>query len=108
MAAAASSHIAKPKSFGQDQLNDLVRDLGLSKESSDILASRLGEYGTLGSGAKITFYSDRDDFLIRFSLWKMTSFIATTSKGPSTTQVNADVCHFIMATSLHVFQSDIQ
>jgi len=32
MAAAASSLCAKPKPFSQGQLNDLVRDLGLSKE----------------------------------------------------------------------------
>ena len=41
MAAAASSLSAKPKPFSQGQLNDLVRDLGLSKKSSEILASRL-------------------------------------------------------------------
>ena len=41
MAAAAFSLNAKPKPFSQIQLNDLyiVRDLGLSKESSEILAS---------------------------------------------------------------------
>ena len=33
IAAAASSLGAKPKPFSQGQLNDLVRDLGLSKES---------------------------------------------------------------------------
>ena len=64
MAAAASSLSAKPKPFSQGQLNDLVCDLGLFKESSEILASRLGEYGTLDSGTKITFYRDRDDLLI--------------------------------------------
>ena len=66
MAAAASSLSAKPKLFSQGQLNDLVRDLGLSKESSEILASRLGEHNILESGTKITFYLDRDDLLIRF------------------------------------------
>ena len=66
MAAAASLLSAKPKPFSQDQLNDLVRDLGLSKKSSEILASRLGEHGTLDSGAKIAFYRDRDDMLFRF------------------------------------------
>ena len=66
MAAAASSLSAKPKSFSQGQLNDLVRDLGQFKESSEILASRLGEHGILDSRTKITFYRDRDDLLIRF------------------------------------------
>ena len=65
-AAAASSLSAKLKPFSQGQLNYLVRDIGLSKESSEILASRLGDHGILDSGTKITFYRDRDDLLIRF------------------------------------------
>ena len=66
MAAAASSLSAKSKPFGQGQLNGLVRDFGLSKELSEILASRLGEHGILDSGTKTTLYCDRDDLLIRF------------------------------------------
>ena len=66
MATAASSLSAKPKLFSQGQLNDLVRDLGHSKESCEIVASRLGEHGILDSGTKIKFYRDRDDLLIRF------------------------------------------
>lgn len=46
--------------FTQDELNDLVRDLGLSKESSELLASRLKEKGCLASKTKVTFYRDRD------------------------------------------------
>ena len=80
VAAATSSLSAKPKSFSQGQLNDLISNFGLSKESFEILASGLGEHGVLNSGTKITFYCDRDDLLICFSLWKMASFIATTSK----------------------------
>ena len=49
MAAAASSLSAKPKLFSQGQLDDLVRDLGLFKKSSKILASGLGENGILDS-----------------------------------------------------------
>ena len=66
LAAAASSLSAKAKLFSQGQLNDLVRDLGLCKKSSEILASCLGKHGILDSGTKITFYRDRDDLLIRF------------------------------------------
>ena len=80
MAAAASLPSAKPKPFSQGQLNDPVRDLGLSKKSSEILASCLGKHGILDSGTKITFYRDKDDLLICFLLWKMTLLIATTSK----------------------------
>ena len=80
MAVKASLLSAKLKFFSQSLLNNLVRDLGLSKESSETLASRLGEHGILNSRTKITFYGDRDDLLIRFSPWKMTLFITTTSK----------------------------
>ena len=62
----ASSLSTKPKPFSQGQLNDLVRDLKLSRESSKILASRLGEHGVLDPGTKITFYRNRNDLLIRF------------------------------------------
>ena len=61
MIVAASSLSAKPKPFSQGQLNDFVHDLGLSKESSEILASRLHEHSILDSESKITFYHDRDN-----------------------------------------------
>ena len=66
MAAVASSLRAKSKPFIQGQLNNLVRDFGLSKESSKILASRLGEHGILDLGTKITLYREKDNMLIRF------------------------------------------
>lgn len=47
--------------FDQDELNDLVRDLGLSKELSELLASRLKEKKLLSSGTKITFFRNRDE-----------------------------------------------
>ena len=62
----ASSLSTKTKAFSQGQLNDLVRDLALSKEWSEILASRLSKHGILDFRTKITFCRDRDDFLIRF------------------------------------------
>ena len=51
--------------IGAEQ-NDLVCDLGLSKESSKILASRPGEHGILDLGTKITFYRDRDDLFFHY------------------------------------------
>ena len=66
MAAEASSLSTKPKPFSQGQLNDLVRDLNLFKESSEILASRLGEHGKLDSKTKITFFCNRYDLLLQF------------------------------------------
>ena len=94
MSAAASSLSAKPKPLSKGQLNDLVRDLALSKELSEILAFRLDKHGILNSGTKITFYRDRDNLLIRFFTMED---IATTSKAyfqkwvfQSTTQMNRD------------------
>ena len=66
MGGVESSPSSKPKPFSQGQLNDLIRDLGLSKESCEILASRLDKHGILGLETKITFYRNRDDMLIRF------------------------------------------
>ena len=50
--------------FVKRQINDLVRAFNLSKKSSEILASRLGEYGILNPETKITFFRNRDDLLL--------------------------------------------
>jgi hypothetical protein len=42
--------------FDQNELSDLMRDLNLSKNSSELLASRLKEKNVLQPGTKITFY----------------------------------------------------
>ena len=65
-AAEASSLSTNPKPFSQGQLNYQVRDLNLSKESSELLATRLSEHGVLDSGTKITFYCNRNDLLLCF------------------------------------------
>ena len=46
--------------FNQMELNDLVQHLALSKELSEVLASRLNEKKCLGLGTKITFYRYRE------------------------------------------------
>ena len=80
MAAETSLLSTNPKPFSQGQLNNLIRDPNLSKESSELLTSRLNEHGVLDSGTKITFIRNRDDLLLRFFLlWKMTLYIVTTS-----------------------------
>ena len=66
MSAEASSRSTNPKPFSQGRLNDLVRDLNLSKELSEFLLPRLGEHGVLGLGTKITFYCYKDDLLLSF------------------------------------------
>jgi DNA gyrase/topoisomerase IV subunit B len=47
-------------------LGDLIRDLNLSKESSELLASRLKEKNVLHPGMKITFHQTRGKDLLPF------------------------------------------
>ena len=44
----------------------MLRDLNLSKESSELLAFRLNVQSLLQQGTKITFYRTRDDKFLRF------------------------------------------
>ena len=56
----------EPILFNQEELSDLIRDLNLSKESSELLASRLNDRNLLRQGTKVTFYRTRDDEFLRF------------------------------------------
>ncbi|CAH1107948.1 unnamed protein product [Psylliodes chrysocephalus] len=57
-----------PSHFSQYALSDLIRDLDLSKERSELLVSKLKERNLLSQGTKITFYRDREkEFLPFFS-----------------------------------------
>ena len=51
---------SEPKLFNQKKLHDLIRDLNLSKEKSEILASRLKENNLLGEDVKISYYRKRN------------------------------------------------
>ena len=55
-----------PLLFDQHNLNDLVRDLSLSKENSELLASRLWENNLLTSNTNITFFRTRERKLLSF------------------------------------------
>ena len=46
-------------------MNDLVRDLGLSKELSELLASRLNDKNLLQDGTMVTFYRHRENELLK-------------------------------------------
>ena len=50
-----------PHPFYQMELNDVVRDLGLSKSFAELLASRLKENNSLSNSARITFYRNRHE-----------------------------------------------
>ena len=54
------SSCTDPQCFSQAELSNLVRDLNLSKESSEILASRLKEKNLLESGTLVTHYRNQD------------------------------------------------
>ena len=49
--------------FSQEQLNDLIRYLALSKEASEVLASCLSEHGILDFKTQSMFYRHKDEVL---------------------------------------------
>jgi hypothetical protein len=51
----------QPKFLTQAELNDLTRDLGLSKESSQLLGSRLSENNLLSPETTFFWYRSRDE-----------------------------------------------
>ena len=55
-----------PHFITQADLNDLVRDLSLSKGQSELLASRLQEWNLLESKAKVTVYRKRNKNIVSF------------------------------------------
>jgi hypothetical protein len=46
--------------FTQSELNDLIRELQLTKEKSELLCSRLHEKNMLASGVKFSWYRNRE------------------------------------------------
>ena len=52
--------------FKQEELSDLIRNLNLSKEAVEILASRLKDKNCLRTGASITFYRTREKELLPY------------------------------------------
>lgn len=52
--------------FAQAELNDLVRDLGLTKEKAELLGSRLKEKHLLEPGTSICHYRTRDKQFTKF------------------------------------------
>ena len=58
-----------PKPLSQPELNDLVRDLGLTKHQSELLASRLKEKNLVTADVRITKFRTRsDDLQEKFSM----------------------------------------
>lgn len=55
-----------PQLFNQKELSDLIRDLNLSKQTSEVLASRLKEKNLLVRGTSISYYREREKDLVQF------------------------------------------
>lgn len=56
----------RPLFINQDRLDDLVRDLSLSKEKAELLGSRLQQWNLLESRTTICLFRDRSKKLSRF------------------------------------------
>lgn len=59
-------HDSVRKGFDQHELNDLARDLGLSKKASELLASRLHEKNLLENGAKVSYFRSRESAFLQY------------------------------------------
>jgi hypothetical protein len=55
-----------PEPFTQNELNDLVRDLNLSKDAAELLGPRLKEKNLLTPGTYVTFYRNREKDLLQY------------------------------------------
>ena len=49
--------------YSQSELNDLIRDLNLPKQSAEVLASRLQKQHLLKAGTSVSFYRNREENL---------------------------------------------
>lgn len=58
--------ISTPQQFSQEQLSDLIRDLSLSKQASELLASRLKEMNCHKPETNITAYRTREKRLLPY------------------------------------------
>ena len=57
--------------LNQNDLNDLVRDLGLTIERSELLSSRLKEWNMLQKGVNCTYFRSKHTSLQDFFLYRI-------------------------------------
>lgn len=62
---------SNPKPFSQNELNDLIRDLDLSKERAELLASRLKEKNCLSSDVRVDIVRENETYCSSFHLMKI-------------------------------------
>ena len=58
--------VEKPHLITQPELNDLARDLTLTKQQSELLTSRLGEWNLLDVDVRITSFRKRSSDLQQY------------------------------------------
>ena len=63
-----------PEQFSQEELSDLIRDHNLSKNASEILASRLKDKNNLIAEKKVTFTALGKRSFCLISVWKMSLY----------------------------------
>ena len=73
-------NMSTPQQFSQEELNDLIRDLKLSKLASELLASRLKEKKCLQAGPKISAFRSREAKLLPYFIYSWTIFLTQTFK----------------------------
>lgn len=56
----------QPHLLNQSELNDLIRDLDLTKEKSELLASRLKQWKLLTNETKVTVYRKRHELFSKY------------------------------------------
>ena len=60
---------SRPHFPNQRELDDLIRDLGLTKSGAELLASRLNEWNLLGEDCRSTTYRKRhEEFEVFFDI----------------------------------------
>ncbi|GFU46858.1 uncharacterized protein TNCV_640111 [Trichonephila clavipes] len=64
-----------PELFSQSDFNDLVRDLGLPKDTAEVLGSRLKERHLLNSGVSFSWYRFREKEFVPFLRKRGSSFL---------------------------------
>ena len=64
-----ASSSKQPKLFTQDELNDLSRNLNLSKESALLLGSRLRDHNLLAPGTTFYWYGNREEEFRKYFTW---------------------------------------
>ena len=55
-----------PQQFSQPELNDLERDLGLSKNAAEVLASRIQEKNQLSHTTKVSYFRNWEQAFVPF------------------------------------------